>query len=69
MNRPSSLAWRLTAPLALAVLLAMGAVALFMDHQVDSELDARFRDALLAQAKALTTVVEFEEGQIGRAHV
>lgn len=64
MKRPSSLAWRLTAPLALAVLLAMGAVALFMDHQVDSELDARFRDALLAQAKALTTVVEFEEGRL-----
>ena len=64
VKRPSSLAWRLTAPLALAVLLAMGAVALFMDHQVDSELDARFRDALLAQAKALTTVVEFEEGRL-----
>jgi len=64
VSRPASLAWRLTAPLALAVLLAMGAVALFMDHQVDSELDARFRDALLAQAKALTTVVEFEEGRL-----
>jgi signal transduction histidine kinase len=65
VKRPASLAWRLTAPLALAVLLAMGAVALFMDHQVDSELNARFRDALLAQARALTSVVEFEEGRLG----
>lgn len=64
MRQPSSLAWRLTAPLALAALLAMGAVALFMDYQVDNELDARFRDALLAQARALTTVVEFEEGRV-----
>jgi signal transduction histidine kinase len=49
-------------PLALAVLLAMGAVALFMDQRVDGELEARFRDSLLTQARALTTVVEVEEG-------
>lgn len=60
MKRPS-LAARITLLLVATSLALLGGGALLMDWRIDRAMEARFRENLLAQAQALTTVVEIEQ--------
>ncbi|NUO73012.1 MAG: hypothetical protein HOQ10_09890 [Frateuria sp.] len=59
--KPPSLAARITLLLVATSLVALGGGALAMDWRIDRAMEARFRDNLLTQAQALTTVVEVEQ--------
>jgi signal transduction histidine kinase len=59
--KPPSLAARITLLLAATSLAVLGGGALAMDWRIDRAMEARFRDNLLTQAQALTTVVEVEQ--------
>ncbi|MEI7036070.1 HAMP domain-containing sensor histidine kinase [Fulvimonas yonginensis] len=65
---PASLSARITVLLVVTSLLALGGGALAMDWRIDRAMEARFRDSLLAQAQALTTVVEVEQAE-GASHL
>jgi len=56
-----SLAARITLLLVASSLALLGGGALLMDWRIDRAMEARFRENLLAQAQALTTVVEIEQ--------
>jgi signal transduction histidine kinase len=59
--KPPSLAARITLLLVATSLAALGGGALAMDWRIDRAMEARFRENLLTQAQALTTVVEVEQ--------
>ena len=59
--RPPSLATRITLLLVASSLALLGGGALVMDWRIDRAMEARFRESLLTQAQALTTVVEVEQ--------
>jgi signal transduction histidine kinase len=59
-----SLRARLTALLAIAVLVALGAAAWIVDWRADSEMQQRFDASLLARAEALAALARVENGQI-----
>jgi len=59
--KPPSLAARITLLLVASSLALLGGGALLMDWRIDRAMEARFRENLLAQAQALTTVVEIEQ--------
>jgi signal transduction histidine kinase len=56
-----SLAARITLLLVASSLALLGGGALWMDWRIDRAMEGRFRENLLAQAQALTTVVEIEQ--------
>jgi signal transduction histidine kinase len=58
---PASLSARITLLLVATSLVVLGGGALVMDWRIDQAMEARFRDSLLTQAEALTTVVEVEQ--------
>jgi signal transduction histidine kinase len=66
VTRPS-LAARITLLLVATSLVLLGGAALAMDWRIDQAMEARFRESLLTQAQALTTVVEVEQAS-GTAH-
>jgi signal transduction histidine kinase len=57
----SSLAARITLLLVATSLALLGGGALLMDWRIDRAMEARFRENLMTQAQALTTVVEIEQ--------
>lgn len=59
--KPPSLAARITLLLVATSLAVLGGGALAMDWRIDRAMEARFRDNLMTQAQALTTVVEVEQ--------
>ena len=59
--KPPSLATRITLLLVATSLALLGGGALLMDWRIDRAMEARFRENLLAQAHALTAVVEIEQ--------
>ncbi|HET6806963.1 MAG TPA: ATP-binding protein [Frateuria sp.] len=59
--KPPSLAARITLLLVGISLAALGVAALLMDWRIDQAMEARYRENLLTQAQALTTVVEIEQ--------
>lgn len=59
MKTPS-LSTRITLLLIITSLLVMGGGAQLMDWRIDHAMGDRFRENLLTQAQALTTVIEFE---------
>lgn len=59
--KPPSLAARITLLLVATSLAALGGGALVMDWRIDRAMEARFRESLLTQAQALTTVMEVEQ--------
>lgn len=59
--KPPSLAARITFLLVTTSLVIMGGGALAMDWRIDRAMESRFRENLLTQAQALTTVVEIEQ--------
>ncbi|MCX7513814.1 sensor histidine kinase [Frateuria hangzhouensis] len=59
--KPPSLAARITLLLVATSLAVLGGGALVMDLRIDQAMEARFRENLLTQAQALTTVVEVEQ--------
>lgn len=59
--KPPSLAARITLLLVATSLAILGGGALAMDWRIDRAMEGRFRDNLLSQARALTTVVEVEQ--------
>jgi len=56
-----SLAARITFLLVVTSLVVLGGGALVMDWRIDRAMEGRFRENLLTQAQALTTVVEVEQ--------
>jgi signal transduction histidine kinase len=60
VKRPS-LATRITLLLVATSLALLGGGALLMDWRIDRAMEARFRENLMAQAQALTTLVEIEQ--------
>ena len=60
MKSPS-LAARITFLLVVTSLVVLGGGALVMDWRMDRAMEGRFRENLLTQAQALTTVVEVEQ--------
>jgi signal transduction histidine kinase len=60
VKRPS-LAARIALLLVATSLALLGGGALLMDWRIDRAMETRFRENLLAQAQALTTVVEIEQ--------
>ena len=65
--KPPSLAARITLLLVATSLAVLGGGALLMDWRIDRAMEARFRENLLTQAQALTTVVEIEQAA-GTSH-
>jgi signal transduction histidine kinase len=59
-----SLRARLTALLAIAVLVALGAAAWIVDWRADSEMQQRFDASLLARAQALAALARLENGRV-----
>jgi len=59
--KPPSLATRITLLLVGTSLALLGGGALWMDWRIDHAMEARYRENLLTQAQALTTVVEIEQ--------
>ena len=58
----TSLSARITALLVVTSLLILGGGARMMDWRVDHELEGRFRQNLLTQANALSTMLQLEQG-------
>ena len=61
--RPRSLSGRITLLLLVTSLLLLGGGSLVMDHQVDHELEHRFRQGLLAQAQSLIVSLQTDSSQ------
>ena len=59
--KPPSLAARITLLLVGTSLAVLGGGALLMDWRIDRAMESRYRENLLTQAQALTTVVEIEQ--------
>ncbi|UGB38913.1 sensor histidine kinase [Frateuria soli] len=59
--KPPSLAARITLLLVGTSLALLGGGALLMDWRIDHAMESRYRENLLTQAQALTTVVEIEQ--------
>lgn len=59
--RPASLSTRITALLVVTSLLVLGGGSKLMDWRVDHEIEGRFRQSLLAQASALSTMLQLEQ--------
>jgi signal transduction histidine kinase len=59
--KPPSLAARITLLLVGTSLALLGGGALLMDWRIDHAMETRYRENLLTQAQALTTVVEIEQ--------
>jgi signal transduction histidine kinase len=59
--KPPSLAARITLLLLGTSLAVLGGGALLMDWRIDRAMESRYRENLLTQAQALTTVVEIEQ--------
>ena len=59
--KPPSLAARITLLLVATSLALLGGGAMLMDWRIDRAMEARFRENLLTQAQALTTVMELEQ--------
>ena len=59
----ASLSARITTLLVVTSLLVLGGGAKMMDWRVDHELESRFRENLLTQANALSTMFQLEEGE------
>lgn len=57
----ASLSARITALLVVTSLLILGGGAKMMDWRVDHELEGRFRQNLLTQANALSTMIQLEQ--------
>lgn len=57
----ASLSARITALLVVTSLLILGGGAKMMDWRVDHELESRFRQNLLTQANALSTMIQLEQ--------
>ncbi len=63
MNR-YSFSSRIALMLGIAVTLIMGAAAVAMDNLIDAEMTQRFDASLVAQANAVTALVEIDGGQV-----
>ncbi len=59
----ASLSSRITALLVFTTLLILGGGAKLMDWRVDHELEGRFRQNLLTQANALSTMIQLEQDE------
>ncbi|MGN6283290.1 sensor histidine kinase [Frateuria sp.] len=59
--KPPSLAARITLLLVGTSLALLGGGGLLMDWRIDQAMESRYRENLLTQAQALTTVVEIEQ--------
>ncbi|NII10093.1 ATP-binding protein [Oleiagrimonas sp. C23AA] len=62
MTRLPSLTTRVAIMLSLASIMALGSASIFMDRRVDSEMQQRFDEAMLAQGRALASLVKVERG-------
>jgi signal transduction histidine kinase len=63
--RATSLSARISALLLVTSLIVLGGGAMLMDWRIDHEMEARYRETLLAQARAAAAVVELERGAPG----
>jgi signal transduction histidine kinase len=61
--KPASLSARITTLLVVTSLLVLGGGARLMDWRVDHELESRFRQNLLTQASALSTMIQLEQDE------
>lgn len=62
-----SLSTSITLLLLITSLILLGGGALLMDNRIDSKLEERYRETLLAQARSAATVIELEN-EIPEAH-
>lgn len=61
--KPASLSAHITTLLVVTSLLVLGGGARLMDWRVDHELESRFRQNLLTQASALSTMIQLEQDE------
>lgn len=59
--KPASLSSRITLPLLVTSLALLGGGALAMDWRIDREMEARYRQTLLTQARAVAAMTELEQ--------
>ena len=66
--RPASLSTRISLLLVVTSLLLLGGGGRWMDWRIDRAMEGRFRQNLLTQATALSTMIALEQDALGAAH-